>query len=449
MTRAIVHRTPGLLDPQAITVMGLSAKPNSTSPIGQFGTGLKYALATLIRLGAEPRIFIGRDEYVFYKKPGSFRGQELERIFMRRRRFGLTGWHRTELPFTTNYGRFWKPWMAFRELEANTRDEGGETFLANDEPDTGHEKVVFLCDANLAMDDHTTIIVDCPEYVEAWEKRDEIFLPVADMVHRAATPQMVVLEGVSDHAYYRTLRALDLPKPSLVTWCLLAETGLTEDRFIADWSLRYWAGHTVVKSDDEDFIEQVMTAGDEYWESDVTLPDHVEPSPAFRRVVARRPQGLHRGAYGYVSRHTPYEYSGSPAHVLHARPWGLDEAGEALLDVHGTEVALRPEKIEVQVWRSLMLHVLGAINRPDDELPEEMPASMRLAYNDKFGVAPGSEAWTLAGIPDADSMWSALRMASRTHPVDDGPSPEVAALIEADVGSSRPDPEEDSLDIPF
>ena len=41
MTRAIVHRTPGLLDPQAITVMGLSAKPNSTSPIGQFGTGLK------------------------------------------------------------------------------------------------------------------------------------------------------------------------------------------------------------------------------------------------------------------------------------------------------------------------------------------------------------------------------------------------------------------------
>lgn len=419
MGRAIIHRTPGLLDVQAITVMGLSAKPNSTSPIGQFGTGLKYAIATLIRLGATPRIFIGRDEYVFEKKAAKFRGQDLERITMRRRRFGLTGWHRTELPFTTNYGKFWQPWMAFRELEANTRDEGGKTFEASiscipssssDGGDllwrhTAHDEreQVPWC-----LPDHTTIIVESPEYVEAWEHRDEIFLPIAERTMLAERAGIIrVLEGESPHAYYRTLRALDLPKPSAVTWCLDAETGLTEDRFITEYWLRYWAGLLVVQSEDEALIERVLTAGEDYWEHGLTWPDHVAPSPAFRRVVARRPRGMSHGVYGYLSAHTPPDYSRRSAWDVHGRPWSVDEAGGTVVDVSGRAVMVRPEKISASDWRQMMGKALVRINRPPDELPQEPTISQRGAYARLIAEDPGV---------DIDTLWSALRQAGRTSP---------------------------------
>jgi hypothetical protein len=45
---SLVFRTPGVLDLRALTTFGMSSKPNSTSPIGIFGTGLKYAVAVMV-----------------------------------------------------------------------------------------------------------------------------------------------------------------------------------------------------------------------------------------------------------------------------------------------------------------------------------------------------------------------------------------------------------------
>ena len=44
----IVHENLGLIDPRAFTTRGLNAKPNTKSPIGYFGTGLKKALKLLL-----------------------------------------------------------------------------------------------------------------------------------------------------------------------------------------------------------------------------------------------------------------------------------------------------------------------------------------------------------------------------------------------------------------
>ena len=46
--------------------MGVSAKPNTKSPIGYFGTGLKYAMAALVRLGTQPVVWIGLISYPLY-----------------------------------------------------------------------------------------------------------------------------------------------------------------------------------------------------------------------------------------------------------------------------------------------------------------------------------------------------------------------------------------------
>jgi hypothetical protein len=40
------------------------------NPIGYFGTGLKYAISVLCRLGTKPVVWIGQDKYTFYTQDG-------------------------------------------------------------------------------------------------------------------------------------------------------------------------------------------------------------------------------------------------------------------------------------------------------------------------------------------------------------------------------------------
>jgi len=81
----IVHITRGLLDIRAFTILGLHAKPKTDTPIGKFGSGLKYAVATLVRLGCRVQVFIGTTEYEFYTKQSDFRGAEFKQLMMRKR----------------------------------------------------------------------------------------------------------------------------------------------------------------------------------------------------------------------------------------------------------------------------------------------------------------------------------------------------------------------------
>lgn len=46
----IIFRNAGTIDPKSITTFGVSSKENPGA-IGFFGTGLKYALAILLRHG--------------------------------------------------------------------------------------------------------------------------------------------------------------------------------------------------------------------------------------------------------------------------------------------------------------------------------------------------------------------------------------------------------------
>ena len=48
MTRAVAFRTPGLIPIEAFTSTGVNVKIHD-NPIGHFGTGLKYAVAVLLR----------------------------------------------------------------------------------------------------------------------------------------------------------------------------------------------------------------------------------------------------------------------------------------------------------------------------------------------------------------------------------------------------------------
>jgi hypothetical protein len=58
----LVFSNPGTLELDFVKLMGVSVK-ESADPIGFFGTGLKYAMATALRLGGEMTIFTNGQRY--------------------------------------------------------------------------------------------------------------------------------------------------------------------------------------------------------------------------------------------------------------------------------------------------------------------------------------------------------------------------------------------------
>jgi len=322
MTRALVFETPGLIDLKSLTMMGVSAKPNTTNPIGQFGTGLKYACAALTRLGTPPVIWVGRNRYEFTTRRDEFRGSEVEVI-------DLIGPHdRRELPYTTGYGAFWEPWMIYRELEANTVDEGGRTYIADD---SGYTNGASF-DPVMGAAERTRIAVYSELLIACHEARDEVFLPNATRERGplSSAPEVEVFEAPSRHLYYRGLRVYTLPKPARRTYNLLAETALTEDRTLKEpWLAEFRLKQHVAATDDEKLVLDVLHATKDEYESEMVFYDSLTPSETVVRVTSEQAT-----ATGGVSAHTPLgRFVG--AHLLKTaprvdpferwpRPWRVD-----------------------------------------------------------------------------------------------------------------------------
>lgn len=249
----VVFKTPGLIPIESFTTFGINSKPSTSTAIGFFGTGLKYAVAVLCRLGIPVEVWIGEKCHHFYPSKQKFRGKEFEFISMKRRD-GLVGkWFgHTRLPFTTELGKTWELWQAFRELHSNTLDELGVTFASD-------STVVGVAG-------QTHIVIPGTEIAEVWAKRGEVFLEGG--VQSLSNGDWVqVFHRASPYLYYRGLRVFTLQKPSRFTWNFLESLQLTEDRTLAaQYMPAYYAVRHVTRSTDKAFIRDVLTAEETEWE---------------------------------------------------------------------------------------------------------------------------------------------------------------------------------------
>lgn len=103
----------GELDINAFYLIGASTKKNDDSKIGQFGTGLKYAIAYFMRKNIPLKLFIGEQEVIFEVKKEKLRGIDFDVIYCN----GLS------MNITTEYGYQWEAWEAIREIWCNAKDE--------------------------------------------------------------------------------------------------------------------------------------------------------------------------------------------------------------------------------------------------------------------------------------------------------------------------------------
>lgn len=150
----LTFSTPSEFNSLFALASGVSAKEQGDRAIGQFGTGLKYAIAITLRLGGSIRIQSSSENLSFFTKSDSFRGKDFDFIWVKDEATGET----RPLNFTTDYGKHWEPWMAYRELASNTLDEGGKVYIGP------------------APEASTTfILVDCPEIELAAKEHNEIF----------------------------------------------------------------------------------------------------------------------------------------------------------------------------------------------------------------------------------------------------------------------------------
>ncbi len=256
----VSFQNPGLIDMRAVRTFGASSKETS-NPIGFFGTGLKYAIAVAVRLGCEVEIYRGRDEhYVFGKKTTTIRVDDFELITM----------NDEELAFTTELGKKWEPWQAFRELWCNAIDEGGEVYNRRVKPRSGR----------------TTVVVHGDPIADVYNIRDQIMLQSKP---RWMVGGVEISHRRSSHQYYRGVRVGDLRKPSHLTYNVVGHPcELTEDRTLKyDWYWRNRVVEAIANADDPVLLDAVLDAEEMSFEASLDFSDE-ELGPALVEALGAR-----------------------------------------------------------------------------------------------------------------------------------------------------------------
>lgn len=255
----IVFENKGEIDPLLMTTFGVNVKEND-NPIGFFGTGLKYGLAILMRHDCSVTVQAGDKSHVFGKRTTELRGKQFEFVTMNCEPLG----------FTTELGKKWDLWMAYREIYCNTQDEGGKVYEADSMPTP---------QAGL-----TRVIVGGAKFLEVARNHRLYFLD-SEPIHKGQ--RVHVHPGESRGVYYRTVFVGALSnKPTLFTYNAVTSVDLTEDRTMKQaFLVNYYIAADILTCDNRRLIQDAVLATERFHESDLDFDISHDPSNAFMEVL--------------------------------------------------------------------------------------------------------------------------------------------------------------------
>jgi len=260
----IVFENPGEIDLRSISTFGVSVKAGD-NPIGFFGTGLKYAIAVLLRTGHKVSITSGLEVVNFGISSETVRGQAFDFVKMQ-----AGDGPAASIGFTTELGKQWELWMAYREIACNCKDENGEGFYTTTKPEP--------------LEGTTRVIVTGDEFEGIFDQGHMYILADQPML----TVGTAEVRGRKGNAfYYRGVKVMDLPRPGLYTYNVNAKMALTEDRTVkSSWEIGQHIAKMVLQAEDARFIREVITADDAYFEAQLDFHGWGCPtSETFLRTV--------------------------------------------------------------------------------------------------------------------------------------------------------------------
>lgn len=221
----------GNFNPVSMTTFGISAKENE-NPIGFFGTGFKYAVSIILRLGGSVRVNSNGEEYKF----------ELSNINVRGENFSLVCMNSDNAGFTTRLGVNWEPWQAYRELKCNCDDENG---IISREKTDGYD---------------TVITVDCPEMEKVHNNANQYFI-VSNPIYSGISADLH--DKPSDKIFYKGVAIYEINKPSLYSYNITDALDLTEDRTAKyDYQIQFALKRTIQNLKDTKIIKRILRAAD-------------------------------------------------------------------------------------------------------------------------------------------------------------------------------------------
>lgn len=152
---ALIFSTPTTLDLRELFVLGLGSKRGDATKIGHKGSGMKFTLALLHRLGSALEVRIDGITYRSAINTVVIRGTEHQLITLIADTGAVV---ETNISLNAGADTWREPWFALRELVQNCIDEGGTTSL-----------VEGLSDGQMIQFGGTVIrVVLTSELAEAW-----------------------------------------------------------------------------------------------------------------------------------------------------------------------------------------------------------------------------------------------------------------------------------------
>lgn len=263
---AVYFVNESTIDLNTIRLMGVSIK-TTDSPIGYFGTGLKFAIATILRHGLSIKLLRGdTDVYTFSVHKTDVRGEVFDIVCM----------NDEPLSFTTSLGKNWELWQAYRELYCNCLDEDGQ--ITTDDS-------FFERDGLFG----TIFVVEGSEFEAIHYDKHKIFLE-SKAIFKTSLVEMHRHHS-ERYIFYRGVRAGETSKRALFTYNFLGGQRLTEDRtLVQGWPLDHALANAIIQCTDEACLRAIMFADPVlYMEGSLAYATlcTVQPSDTFLELMSR------------------------------------------------------------------------------------------------------------------------------------------------------------------
>ena len=136
MGKFLEIKNENLIEKNAFHLIGACTKRGNSSAIGFFGSGLKYAIAVLLREKINFRVFCGNDEIEITTKQEIFRDKKFDVIYIDGEKTSLT----------TDMGPKWKTWQSIREILCNAIDESNYSNMIVEDVHPTEESTSFYID---------------------------------------------------------------------------------------------------------------------------------------------------------------------------------------------------------------------------------------------------------------------------------------------------------------